>query len=197
MLEINIVRHGQTTWNAQGRVQGHLDSDLTPAGHDQAEACARFLKDRRVEALYCSSLGRAMKTATILAWHLGVEMQPRRQLWECAWGEWEGLHWDELHDKLGQEMRKRKEDRYLFRPPEGESYLDAEQRVRPFVDEIRRAHPRGVIAVVGHAMINRLLVRLLVGLSIEEMLRLRQANCSIYRLRISGSQGEIENIEVR
>lgn len=196
MLEIYLVRHGETAWNAEGRIQGHGDSPLTSLGHQQAEAAAQALGGRNIEALYCSSLGRAQSTAGVIARHLGLELQPCSELWECGWGDWEGLRWKDLHQEFGPQMQKRQRDRYGFCPPGGESYGDAERRVRPFVEALRRAHPRGAVAVVAHAMVNRVLVRLLLGISCKEMLELQQDARPIYHVCVDGRVRRLKILEI-
>lgn len=196
MLEIYILRHGETVWNAEGRIQGHGDSALTPAGHEQAEAAGRALSGRNISALYCSSLGRAQATAGIIARHLGILPQPCSELRECAWGEWEGMFWKDLHQNFGRQMQRRKANRYGFRPPGGESYRDVECRAHPFVEEIRRTHPGGVIALVAHAMINRVLVRLLLGISFYEMLQLQQDDRPIYHVHVDGRKRRLRLIDI-
>lgn len=195
MLEIYIVRHGQTEWNAEGRIQGHGDSPLTLLGREQAQAAGRALSGRPIEALYSSSLGRARATAEIIASTLRLEPQARRELRECGWGEWEGMRWEDLHRRFGEQMQRRAENRYEFRPPGGESYCDVEDRARPFIEEIRRTHPRGSIAMVAHAMINRVLVRLLLGMSRDEMFELQQDGRRIYQVFAGGAQRRLEFID--
>lgn len=187
MNEIYLVRHGETLWNLEGRIQGHRDSDLTPLGLRQAEAVAQTLKERKIRAIYSSSLGRALKTAAILAWHLKVEMQPRRELWECSWGEWEGLRWLDLHEQHASAIQQREQNTYHFRPPGGESYQDAEQRLHPFLQEILRRHPVEPIALVAHGMLNRLIIRLLLQWSFEQVRHIRQDNQEIYHIHPNSS----------
>jgi len=192
MIELYVVRHGETAWNAEGRIQGHLDSDLTPEGRRQAEAAARLLKDRSIRFLYCSNLGRAMKTAAVLSWHLKIDMIPRRDLRECSWGRWQKRTWDDLRRDYAEQMRQRQEHLYEFRPPEGESYHDAEKRVSSFVREIQQRHPGQTIAVVGHNMVNRVMMKQLLDLSFERSCTLRQHHTEVYRLRLNGREKTYE-----
>src|SRR5437762_7069776 len=71
-----LVRHGQTTWNAEQRIQGQLDADLSPVGWEQARRIARFLAAEPIAAIYASDLARALETAAVIAAEAGVPVQP-------------------------------------------------------------------------------------------------------------------------
>lgn len=185
MLEVYVIRHGETVWNAEGRIQGHRDSSLTSAGREHAEAMARRLQGKGIQVLYTSSLGRALNTAGVLSERLGIDLQPRVQLRECGWGAWEGMTWEQLRRDFPRQMQRRQNNLFEFRPPGGESYKDGEARVRPFVNEIQGLHQGDTIAVVGHNMINRVLMRLLLGISFDEACQLRQDNHHVYQIRLN------------
>ncbi len=72
--ELTVIRHGETVWNSQGIPQGHLDSDLTELCLAQARSVADALSAQRFDALYSSDLGRAMRTAGVIAEQLGMEI---------------------------------------------------------------------------------------------------------------------------
>ena len=80
--ELIVIRHGQTVWNAEGRQQGHLDSDLTSLGRRQAEAIADRLADQTFDALYSSDLGRALRTAEYVANKTHLEIVTDQRLRE-------------------------------------------------------------------------------------------------------------------
>mgnify|MGYP000136929330 CR=1 FL=1 len=105
------------------------------------------------------------------------------------------MRWEDLHRHFAEPMQRRAENRYEFRPPGGESYSDVEDRARPFIEALRQTHPRGSIAMVAHAMINRVLVRLLLGMSRDEMFELQQDGRRIYQVCIRGEQRRLEFID--
>src|ERR1051326_8658801 len=93
-----LVRHGESTWNSERRIQGQLDPPLTPHGFEQAKLLAERLTGRRVAGFYCSDLARAHQTAEVLAQAVDVEPTPEPGLREVALGEWEGKTREELID---------------------------------------------------------------------------------------------------
>jgi broad specificity phosphatase PhoE len=86
-----LVRHGETDWNADGRLQGHTDRPLSEFGRRQARQLAGDLEDEEFEALYASDLARARETAEIVGERLGLPVVLDRDLREKDWGTWEGL----------------------------------------------------------------------------------------------------------
>lgn len=88
---ILLVRHGETDWNAAGRIQGHSDTPLNAAGRLQARRAAQRLAREPIRALYSSDLARAFETATIIGVPLGLTVVVSPQLRERRYGEWEGL----------------------------------------------------------------------------------------------------------
>jgi len=86
-----LVRHGETDWNAEGRLQGHTDRPLSDFGRRQAHELAEELDDEELEAIYSSDLARARETAEIVGRKLGLPNVPEPDLREKDWGTWEGL----------------------------------------------------------------------------------------------------------
>lgn len=163
-----FVRHGQTDWNAEGRLQGHRDTDLNAHGLAQAAAVAERL--RRVggaelpTADYVASpLTRTRRTMEVLRAGIGLPVAGYRtdpRLKEIGFGSWEGQTWAEIRrrDPVGAAARDR--DRWAYRPHgEGaESYAMVEARVEEAVAELRRptvmvAHggvARALLVILGH-----------------------------------------------
>jgi broad specificity phosphatase PhoE len=86
-----LVRHGETDWNADGRLQGHTDRLLSDFGRLQAQRLAQELKGEQLEAIYSSDLSRARETAEIVGDGLGLPIELDPDLREKDWGNWEGL----------------------------------------------------------------------------------------------------------
>ena len=91
MTTLLLVRHGETDWNADGRLQGHTDRPLSDHGRRQARELAGELEDEELEAIYSSDLARARETAEIVAERLGLPVVLDADLREKDWGTWEGL----------------------------------------------------------------------------------------------------------
>jgi broad specificity phosphatase PhoE len=86
-----LVRHGETDWNADGRLQGHTDRPLSDFGRRQAQQLAAELEGDELEAIYSSDLARARETAEIVGERLGLPVELDPDLREKDWGNWEGL----------------------------------------------------------------------------------------------------------
>lgn len=165
-----FIRHGETNWNREGRLQGQRDIPLNPLGRDQAAGAGRRLRSllrRRAEAepdalrYVASPLGRARDTMERVRGALGLPANEYRTddtLREMAFGEWEGLTWPEVKAIAPQAVRDRKRDKWNFVPPGGESYAALAERVRPWLDTVR---PLDI--VVAHGGVARALMVLLAG----------------------------------
>ena len=91
MTTLLLVRHGETDWNAEGRLQGHTDRPLSDYGRRQARRLAEELEGEELEAIYSSDLARARETAEIVGERLGLPTMFDPDLREKDWGTWEGL----------------------------------------------------------------------------------------------------------
>jgi 2,3-bisphosphoglycerate-dependent phosphoglycerate mutase len=134
MTELLLVRHGETDWNAEGKLQGHTDRPLNDYGRRQAQALADRLAGESIDAVYASDLSRARETAEILGAKLGLPVLVDPDLREKNWGNWEGLTADErLHIEF-----------------EGETSEAHRDRTLSAVQRIVERHPGGRIVVVTH-----------------------------------------------
>jgi broad specificity phosphatase PhoE len=114
MTELLLVRHGETDWNAEGKLQGHTDRPLNKYGRRQAQALADKLAGERIDAVYASDLARARETAEIVGEKLGLTVAVDPDLREKNWGNWEGLTSDErLHIEFEGETSEAHRDRTL------------------------------------------------------------------------------------
>jgi broad specificity phosphatase PhoE len=114
MTELLLVRHGETDWNAEGKLQGHTDRPLNDYGRRQAQALADRLAGERIDAVYASDLSRARETAEIVGAKLGLPVVVDPDLREKNWGNWEGLTSDErLHIEFEGETSEAHRDRTL------------------------------------------------------------------------------------
>ncbi|TCC20159.1 histidine phosphatase family protein [Kribbella speibonae] len=177
-----LARHGQTEWNVAGRRQGRLDSPLTPLGLEQARQNARLLLDEGIDAIFASPLGRAHRTASLIASELGLSVQVVEDLAEIDHGLWSGLGSAEIDARWPGQRDARERDKYTYRFPEGESYADGEVRAGRVLAEIERSGVRRPL-LVSHEMIGRMLLR---QLGVPEALATRQPSDLVYRVRAGG-----------
>lgn len=163
-----LVRHGETDWNREGRLQGGKDIPLNALGRMQAEEAARRLKeltpDYATIDYLCSPMERARETMTILRRELDLPQQEFRideRLRELTFGDWEGFTWREIRKSANASERERAQarerDKWGFVPPGGESYRMLAERIRPVLeglspDTVMVSHggvARAVLALVG------------------------------------------------
>jgi probable phosphoglycerate mutase len=145
-----IIRHGETVWNLEKRIQGHLDSQLSKLGRQQTSALEQVFRSRKIDALYTSDLGRAVKTAAALERATGIQAIKKTCLRESNLGIMQGKTKDELSQDIPDEydlFRERDPD-YVI--PEGESLNMRHQRVVSCLNEIADNHQGQVIAIVCH-----------------------------------------------
>jgi len=134
MTTFLLVRHGETDWNAHGRLQGHTDRPLNDYGRRQAAKLAGELEEEQLDAIYASDLARARETAEILAERLRLPVVLDPDLREKDWGNWEGLTAVER-------------DRVEFA---GESTEQHQRRMLGALERIATRHPHGRVLVVTH-----------------------------------------------
>ncbi|WP_241473039.1 glucosyl-3-phosphoglycerate phosphatase [Mycolicibacterium neoaurum] len=130
-----LLRHGQTEWNADSRMQGQIDTDLTELGRNQAAAAAEVLAKRQPLAIVSSDLRRALDTATALGDRAGVPVRVDQRLRETHLGDWQGLTHIEVDERApGARLAWRDDARWA--PHGGESRVDVAARSVPLVDEL-------------------------------------------------------------
>jgi|SRR5262245_34296885 len=164
------VRHGLTDWNVEGRLQGRQDTPLNATGKEEARRCGKILRDlfardgcTATDCGYVSSpLVRARATMNILRATLGLAPEGYlldARLAEIAFGEWEGLTYQNILARDRDIVEAREHDKWLFRPPGGETYEEVAQRVGAWHatldrDTVVTAHggtARALIAFLGVA----------------------------------------------
>lgn len=148
-----LIRHGQTTYNATKRMQGHLDTELSELGYQQAEAAARLLADKSISAIVSSDLRRASETARVIGEALGLPVATDARLRETDLGDWQGRSAAEVDAEFPGARGLWRHDP-TWAPPGGESRIDVAVRCRPVIDELMHTHSAwnaGPVLVVGHA----------------------------------------------
>lgn len=156
-----FIRHGETEWNAERRLQGGRDIPLNDRGRRQAAQCGGTLRDLFASrgktaadfAFVSSPLSRASETMEIVRSVLGLAaagyaIEPR--LAELSFGRWEGMTYREIAATDHSALRVRERDKWNFRPPDGESYADLLTRVRAWHDEVK-----GDVVVTAHGGVAR------------------------------------------
>jgi len=178
VLELWLIRHGETDWNAQGRIQGAADVPLNALGLRQAERLRERLRGQRFDAVYASDLTRARVTAETALPDAEVRLDPR--LRELAYGVLEGKAWRTMSDEETAIAAHWHEDPYTRRVPGGESYGDLTERVDAFRAELPTS---GRVAAFSHGGTIRSALYAVVGRPNGAAWRVAIGNTAITRLR--------------
>ncbi|MDQ0648152.1 broad specificity phosphatase PhoE [Microbacterium natoriense] len=176
-----LARHGQTSWNLEHRLQGQLDSPLTPEGLRQAKVIAEHLAGSDITVVCTSPLGRALRTAAIISERLDVELIEVEDLAEVHHGEMAGLTWEEIDVRYPEARADRAANRYGWGFPGGESYAQARARARRALSVCGWA-ASGVPLLVSHEMIGRMLRAELRGLDASSALALRHPHDVVFEI---------------
>ncbi|MEZ5938873.1 MAG: histidine phosphatase family protein [Hyphomonadaceae bacterium] len=187
---IYLVRHGQTEWNAERRMQGQWDSRLSEAGRAHADASGRFLATCGVEAVFASPLGRVQETAAIIRRHLDIEPVNDPRLMEWSSGDWSGRLYADLQTDDPETFAAWRADMINVRSPNGENFLDLAVRARSFLDDIAESRAQ-TIALIAHGFINRALLCAVTEAEPATMLGVRQGNDAIICVKGHGPNAEV------
>ena len=179
---IIAIRHGETAWNVDTRIQGHLDIPLSANGRWQAERLAEALRDETITAIYASDLTRAWETAQYVGQVHGLQLTKEVGLRERDFGDFEGKTFAEIEVLLPeQSLRWRKRDPEFY-PAGGESLTTMRTRVLEAAERLAAQHPGEQIALVGHGGVMDVLYRAATRLDIQAPRTWALGNAAINRL---------------
>lgn len=164
-MKLYIIRHGQTDWNVEGKIQGRQDIPLNDMGRRQARALADGMKSRPVASVYSSPQKRAMETAEAIAGPLGLTVKAVPQLMEIGYGDWEGRSAEDILTTDRELYESWWQHPATVAPPGGETLNQVDERCRQAWDMIRSGM-KGDTAVVAHGgTLAHFIVHLLEGQS--------------------------------
>lgn len=179
---IIAVRHGETAWNVDTRIQGHLDIALNDTGHWQARQVARALADEPLAAVYTSDLQRAHATALAIAQASGVPLVAEPGLRERSFGELEGRTFAEIEADLPEQARRWRQRDPHFAPTGGETLVQLRERIAATTHRLAAQHTEQLIVLVAHGGVLDMLYRLATGLDLQAPRTWLVTNASINRL---------------
>ncbi len=177
-----LCRHGQTHFNRTSRIQGQYDSPLTKNGLEEIRKLAQTVNTYLPRVIYSSTLGRAAYSSAIYSQILQIPIHFRSNLVELSCGEWETSL---RTDVIGPDALIRPS--WVSRPPGGESYEDAEKRLKVFINEILSSSEYSCVMVLAHSGLNRALVRSLLGLPLDKALYIKFPHDTIYQIDADGT----------
>lgn len=204
---ITLIRHGETAWNAERRLQGHIDIALNDEGLRQAEALAAALAGERFDAIVASDLKRAHQTADAVARLHGLPVQRDPALRERCYGGFEGLLYAEIEQRFPAEFSAWQARDIDARMPAGvhtaESFREFYQRSVGAILAWATASPGQSLALVAHGGVLECAYRAALGLPLETPRDFAVMNASINRFTVSGgklallSWGEVGHLAPR
>lgn len=178
MIQLVLIRHGETDWNREGRWQGQADVPLNANGVEQSKQLAKELASRiQLDAIYSSDLLRARQTAEFLAQETGLQVYLDVRLKEIDQGKWQGLQVQEIQERYSEIFYSRLQDPWNVAPPGGETAMQVRQRVAEALDSIARQHIGATVAIVAHGFVLAVARTIILGSSVESLWELVPENC--------------------
>ena len=177
-----IVRHGETDWNAEGRIQGHTDIGLSNAGAEQARLLGTRLASMTIDVAYCSDLKRAAETANLALSEHDVVLHKTPSLREYHKGAFEGMTLSEIKAQFPDDYPRYLEKNLDYAPQGGESARHVGVRISGIFDEIKTRHMKETVLVVGHGGSLRLAMASLLGMPLEGNWSFAFDNCSLTKV---------------
>lgn len=154
-----LIRHGETDFNSEGRLQGNMPVPLNDLGRRQAHALGRFLKGCRIDALLTSPIKRSLETASIINSYLKLPLEEDLRLREIEFGIFEGLTFEEAKLRYPDAVADWDTGYLAYKVPEGESRLDVQMRMREVWEEITACGAHSAVALVTHGSAIALFLR--------------------------------------
>ena len=192
MTRIFLIRHGETEWNASGRLQGRSNVQLSAVGLHQARLLAAHAPFPTADAIYSSDLIRARMTAEILAAQFNLPVRIMSELRETSFGDWEGHSIRELAENLTDDFENFFVEPELCRPPHGETFTDCQARIVKAVKKIIAENENSRVIVVSHGAAIRLLLCAALGMPIHKMWSIAQFNMALNVLRVDDGSVTVE-----
>jgi len=179
MGKIYMVRHGETQWNTEGRIQGQTNIPLSEVGKHQASLAADQLSTVKFDAVYSSDLDRTLETAKIIVASSNLKIVTNPNLRERFFGIFEGLTIQEREDTYPELFAQSTKNDVDFTPPEGESIKDTYTRISTPVQTYKDKHMNDNILIVGHGGSLRCAISSLLDLPLESSFKFVLSNCGI------------------
>ncbi len=167
-MKIYIVRHGQTEWNIENRMQGSKNSDLTEQGKIDALKLGASLKDIQIDYIYTSPLTRAYDTAYLIKGDRDIPLQVDENLIEMSFGIWEGMLNDYVIETYKEEHYKFWNEPHLFVPNGGEYFEELINRVKITLNDIAKANKGENILIVTHTIVIKAIYSIIKGYELKD-----------------------------
>jgi probable phosphoglycerate mutase len=197
MTEIILIRHGETDWNVEKRLQGHLDIDLNAEGERQAAALARALRDEQFDLIASSDLQRAVRTARAVAASRDLEVLQETGLRERSYGAFEGLRYTDIEQRYPDAYAAWRARDIDARYPAGqygaETLREFSARAVGAVLALAHRNRNRKIAIVTHGGVLECVYRAAAGIGLERPRDFEIRNAAINRIIYNDAKLEIVN----
>ena len=176
-----LVRHGETTWNKEGRYQGQIDTPLTPFGREQGQLAAKALKAVPIDACYASPLSRAVDTAMMCVAAHGLPVNTDERLLEIHHGEWEGMLSDDVGKTYPELLDQWKTSvvGVTMPGPGGEDITTVRDRSMAVFRELADRHKEQTVLVVAHDAVNKAVLCDILDIDLSHFWQIKQDNTCI------------------
>ena len=187
-VELILVRHGETEWNATEVFRGRADIPLNEHGLEQARLLGEYLKSEKIDAVYSSPLQRAVKTAETIAAHHKLDVNIVENLNDIHCGEWEGLSLEQVRERYEDVYQDWLDTPEQVKLPGGEGLDDVKNRALPFVQDAVTRVGEGNIALVSHRAVIKVLIAALLTLDNSAFWNFKIDNAGITRFFFDGNR---------
>lgn len=150
MLTLHLIRHGETGWNRERRIQGQRESELNDTGREQARALRQQVRDLELTSIHVSSAVRTRQTASLLTELVDLEPQYRDDLREISLGDWETRLWSEVEDEYPEQAGHFHREPHRFNFDGAENFADLQKRGVSAIEDIASKEVEGNVLVVSH-----------------------------------------------
>lgn len=196
MVEKNIylLRHGQIeNPDKKKRFIGQVDVPLSEEGKINYESLSNFFLNKQIKEVYSSDLKRSRESAQIIASKLNLKVNEINIFREVSMGLWDGKTFEEIKNSYPEAFASRANDIYNFKPPFGESFLEVENRVLPVFLELAKKS-QGDVIIVGHAGLNRVLIKNILDFPEKNIFLINQDYCCINNFNYLNSKLTIKTL---
>lgn len=189
-----LIRHGESTWNAEGRIQGQADPPLSELGRRQAAALGERLSNLTPATLFTSPALRARETSEVIAASGNFKLQIEPALHEVHLGSWQGRLLTELSDEEIARFGAWERDPTALSPPGGETTSSALERIVPFLERMLGRYEGGSVVIVTHSILGRVALSYLLGTDLQLVPRLRIKKGSLTKLSVQRGMAVLERL---
>lgn len=169
LLYLYIVRHGETEWNAAGRIQGRLDSRLTEKGRRYAAMLGEKLQETEFIRIISSPSSRALQTAKLIKGDRDIPVFQDERIMEMALGPWQGMTLSEIQLQYPKEYEWFTTRPELYQIIGAESFFDMKKRAEDFLSELQNSPFSGNLLIVTHGLFIKILLAVVKGIEIKEI----------------------------